>query len=250
MSGVPDSWSLAGQVAVVTGAARGIGRETLRLLVERGARVVATDIREDVDALASEQVALLRADASDEEAVRATMALALERFGRLDILVGNAGRTLNKPLVETSVSEWDSILATNARGAFLHLREAGRIMATQGSGAIVAVASVVSAVGMRDTAAYSASKGAIAQLVKTAALDLGTRGVRVNAVAPGVVATKILGGIVPDSRETLASYGKVHALGRVAEPAEIAEVIAFLASPAASFVTGALVMADGGYTAM
>lgn len=250
MAGLPESWNLAGQVAVVTGAARGIGRETVRLLVARGAQVVATDIREEIDALASEQVATLQADAGNEEAVRATFALALERFGRLDILVSNAGRTLNKPLVETSVADWDSLLATNARGAFLHLRESGRIMAAQGSGAIVAVASIVSTVGMRDTAAYSASKGAIAQLVKTAALELGASSVRVNAVAPGVVATEILEGIVPDSRDTLASYGHVHALGRVAQPEEIAEAIAFLASPAASFVTGALVMADGGYTAM
>ncbi len=250
MTGVPESWSLAGQVAVVTGAARGIGREAVRLLVARGAQVVATDIRDDVDALASEQVATLQADAGDEEAVRATFTLALERFGRVDILVSNAGRTLNKLLAETSAADWDAILATNARGAFLHLREAGRIMAAQGSGAIVAVASVVSAVGMRETAAYSASKGAIAQLVKTAALELGPSGVRVNAVAPGVVATEILEGIVPDSRATLSSYGDVHALCRVAEPAEIAEVIVFLSSPAASFMTGALVMADGGYTAM
>ena len=250
MTTLPQSWDLTGQVAVVTGAARGIGRETVRLLVARGARVVATDIRDDIDALASEGVATLRADVSEEETARATMALALERFGRLDILVSNAGRTLNKPLGETSVTDWDDVLRVNARGTFVHLREATRIMAAQGSGAIVAVASIVSAVGMRDTAAYSASKGAIAQLVKTAAIEFGDSGVRVNAVAPGVVATDILDGIVANSRETLSSYGHVHALGRVAQPTEIAEVIAFLASPAASFVTGALVMADGGYTAM
>ncbi len=159
--------------------------QTDALVLDRGAQVVATDIREDVDALAGGKVATLQADARDEYAARVTLALALERFGRIDVLVSNAGRTLNRQLVETSAADWDAILATNARGAFLHLREAGRIMAAQGSGVIVAVASVVSAVGMRETAPYSASKGAIAQLVKTAALDLGTSGVRVNAVAPG-----------------------------------------------------------------
>jgi hypothetical protein len=106
MTGVPERWSLAGQVAVVTGAARGRCRETVRLLVARGAQVVATDIRNDIDALASEQVATLQADAGDEKAVRATFTLALERFGRVDILVSNAGRTLNKLLAETSAADW------------------------------------------------------------------------------------------------------------------------------------------------
>ena len=157
---------------------------------------------------------------------------------------------MNRPLVEMSVADWDGIMAVNARGNFLHSRDALRVMVERGGGAIVTVASIVSVVGMKDTAAYAASKGAIAQLTKVIAVEYGDRGVRANAVAPGVVETDILQGIVADSRATLASYGGAHPIGRVAQAAEIAEVIAFLASPASSFITGALVMADGGYTAL
>jgi len=119
-----------------------------------------------------------------------------------------------------------------------------------GGGAIVNVASIVSAVGMKDTAVYAASKGAITQLTKVVAVEYGDRGIRANAVAPGVVETDILEGIVENSKATIASYGGAHPIGRVAQPIDIAEVIAFLASPASSFITGALVMADGGYTAL
>ncbi len=247
----PDSWKLDGKVAIVTGAARGIGRATAELLHARGARVVASDLSDAVHALAGDGYATLTGDVADEDVARRTVALAVERFGRLDILVNNAGRTLNKPLLETSVAEWDAVLATNARGAFVHSREAVRAMLANGGGAIVSVASVASKVAMKDLAAYAASKGAIAQLVKVIAAEYGTQGIRANAVAPGVVETDILQSTgVEDSRAVLASYGHVHPLGRVGQPAEIAEVIAFLASPASSFMTGALVMADGGYTAL
>lgn len=250
MTTVPESWSLAGKVAVVTGAARGIGRETAGILRARGARVVAADLGEAVHELAADDIATITGDVSEEQTAQRTMALALERFGGLDILVNNAGRTMNRPLVEMSAADWDGIMAVNARGNFLHSRDALRVMVERGGGAIVTVASVVSVVGMKDTAAYAASKGAIAQLTKVIAVEYGDRGVRANAVAPGVVETDILQGIVADSRATLASYGGAHPIGRVAQAAEIAEVIAFLASPASSFITGALVMADGGYTAL
>ena len=247
----PESWSLDGKVAVVTGAARGIGRTTADLLRARGARIVASDLSEAVNDLAASDVAVLTGDVAKEETAWRTMEMAQQRFGRLDILVNNAGRTLNKPLLETSVEDWDSVLNTNARGNFVHSREAVRVMAANGGGVIVSVVSVVASIAMRELAAYAASKGAITQLTKVIAVEYGDRGVRANAVAPGVVETDILQSTgVQDSRATLAGYAAAHPIGRVAQPGEIAEVIAFLASPASSFITGALVMADGGYTAI
>ena len=124
-------------------------------------------------------------------------------------------------------------------------------MLANGGGAIVSVASIASTVAMTDLAAYAASKGAVAQLAKVIAVEYGTRGIRSNVVAPGVVETDILQSTgVENSRAVLASYGDAHPVGRVGQPQEIAEVIAFLASPASSFITGAMVMADGGYTAL
>jgi NAD(P)-dependent dehydrogenase (short-subunit alcohol dehydrogenase family) len=239
-----------GRIALVTGAARGIGRATALLLRARGARVVATDISETVHALAGEGMVTLTGDIAKEETARRSVELALTTFGRLDVLVNNAGRTMNRPLIDTSVEDWDGIMSINARGTFLHSREAVRAMLAGEGGTIVNVASIVAAVAMKDTAVYAASKGAIAQLTKVIAVEYGTRGIRANAVAPGVIETDILDGIVPDSRAVLASYGSAHPLGRVGQPRDIAEIIAFLASPASAFMTGALVMADGGYTAL
>ena len=247
---LPSSWSLEGKVAIVTGAARGIGRATALLLAERGATVVATDLSEAVHELADEGFATLAGDVAVEGTARRAVALAIQRFGGLDILVNNAGRTLNKPLLDTSTADWDAVMAVNARGNFLHAREAVRVMLGRGGGAIVNVASMVATIAMKDMAAYASSKGAIAQLTKVIAVEHGRDGVRANAVAAGVVETDILEGIVEDSRATLASYGDAHPIGRVAQPREIAEVIAFLVAPASSFVTGTLVMADGGYTAL
>lgn len=247
---MPTSWSLEGKIAVVTGAARGIGRATALLLAERGASIVATDLNEAVHDLDGDGIATLTGDVSVEDTAKRTVALAIERFGGLDILINNAGRTLNKPLLDTSIDDWNAIMAVNARGDFLHAREAVRAMLNRGGGTIVNVASVVATVAMKDMAAYASSKGAIAQLTKVIAVEHGRDGIRANAVGVGVVETDILEGIVDDSRATLASYGDAHPIGRVAQPNEIAEVIAFLVAPASSFITGTLVMADGGYTAL
>lgn len=213
--------------------------------------MVAEDISLAVNELAQtgKVIAMVGSCAEETPAIRIVQ-LALESFGRLDVLVNNAGRTLNKPLLETSLADWDTILAINARGYFLHSRKAVRAMHATGGDTIVNVASIVSAVGMKETAVYAASRGAIAQLTKVIALEYGEQGIHANAIGVGVVETDILAGIVEDSRATLASYGHMHALGRVGQLEEIAQTVVWLASPRSSFVTGALVMADDGYTAM
>jgi NAD(P)-dependent dehydrogenase (short-subunit alcohol dehydrogenase family) len=244
----PGSWNLTGKVAVVTGAARGIGRATAVLLRERGAQIVATDRSEAVRELDGPNVATLVGDVASEPVARQTMALALERFGHLDILVNNAGRTLNKPIIETSVEDFDSILAVNVRGNFLHAREALKVMADAGS--IISVASISSVVAFATQAAYASSKGALSQLMRVIAIEGGKRGIRSNAVAPGVIETDIMEGVVEgDGRAMLRSFGEQHPLGRIGQPQEVAEAIGFLASLAASFITGALLMVDGGWTA-
>jgi NAD(P)-dependent dehydrogenase (short-subunit alcohol dehydrogenase family) len=249
---VPSTWDLTGRVAVVTGAARGIGHATAMLLRERGARLVVTDRSEAVEQLAaddSDHVAALVGDVADEDLARATMRLATERFGRLDILVNNAGRTLNKPVTETTIEDFEGIMRVNARGNFVQAREAFRVMQAGSGGAIVSVASVSSVVAFETQTAYAASKGALAQITRVLAIEGGPKGIRSNAVLPGVIDTDIMEGVVDNGREMLASFGDAHPIGRIGHPREVAEAVAFLCCDAASFITGALIAVDGGWTA-
>lgn len=152
--------------------------------------------------------------------------------------------------MDTTVDDWDRILTTNARGAFVQSREAMKAMQSARRGSIVTVASYATTVALPEGAAYTASKGAISQLMKVVAVEGAPFGIRANAVAPGVIDTGFLNDIRPDGQEYLRTFGYTHPLGRIAQPSEIAEAILFLASDRASFITGALLPVDGGYTAL
>ena len=237
---------VAGKVALVTGAASGIGRAVAELLHSRGARVVAEDINPEVGALARDGLVPLVADITRDGAAEQAVALAVERFGRLDILVNNAGRILYKPVAETTREEWEWQMQTNVTGAFLHSREAMKAMMPNRSGAIVNIASYASYFAFPGIAAYTASKGALAQLTRTQALEAIGHGIRVNAIGVGDVVTNLLNHFMEDGRGFLAEHGRNAPIGRAAAPEEIAEIVAFLASDRASFIVGAVMMADGG----
>lgn len=247
----PVSDELAGAVAIVTGAAGGVGRATVQLLTARGARVIAEDPNPAVGDLEGENVAALCGDVAEPDTAGRAVALAHERFGALDIVVYNAGRFLLKPTVETTDCDWDELLRVNVRGAFLHCREALPALSEHGDGRIVNIASISGTIGLPGQTAYCTTKGAIVQLTRQLAIEHAPR-VRVNAVAPGAIDTgftdEALAG-VPDREDRLASIAAAHPLGRLAQAEEIAEVIAFLASPRSSIITGAILMADGGFTA-
>lgn len=235
-----------GKVAIVTGAGSGIGLATARLLQERGASVVAVDRNEEVIALEGPGIAPLVADVAREDSAARAVALAIERFGRLDILVNNAAILLNKAVVDMSLEEWNGVLAANTTGAFLFSREALRKMIPAASGAIVNVGSYACYQAFPTLAAYASSKGALAQLTRASALEAIEHGIRINAVGAGDVVTNLANDVKEDGRKFLAEHGKGAPIGRAAEPREIAEIIAFLASDKASFIVGAVVMADGG----
>jgi NAD(P)-dependent dehydrogenase (short-subunit alcohol dehydrogenase family) len=243
---------LSETVAVVTGAAGGVGRATVALLAERGASVVAEDIDPAITELASDRVATLAGDVREEATATAAVRLALERFGTVTALVNNAAVILSKDILATSAAEWVDVMGVNVTGVFHHCRAVLPHLVTRGSGSIVNVTSISGVVGLPQQAAYCASKGAVVQLTRQLAVEFADRGIRVNTVAPGAIDTPFLARHLAAQADPAAAERAVnaaHPLGRYAAPAEIAETIVFLLSDAASFVTGAVLAADGGYTA-
>ncbi|GHE79916.1 short-chain dehydrogenase [Amycolatopsis deserti] len=229
-----------GRVAVVTGAASGLGEAVARKLHEGGATVVAADRRE----ITAPGLVPVVCDVSDESDVRGLFEVCRERFGRVDLLFNNAGISgaPGRRLHEYEPAEWDRVQAVNLRGAFLVLRAALPLMLA-GGGAVVNTASVGAVRARPGFAAYTASKAAVAMLTRQAALEYAGDGIRVNAVAPGLIDTPLAGDLTPEMRAETAARTP---LGRLGTPGEVASLVTFLLSAAASYITGQTYLIDGG----
>jgi NAD(P)-dependent dehydrogenase (short-subunit alcohol dehydrogenase family) len=248
------------RVAAVTGGGSGIGKEVARRLVAEGARVVVNG-RDGgkLEAAAREidpsgaRVATLAGDVADPKTGSAIVELAERRFGGLDLLVNNAGVFRPKPFLELGEDEYDWFLDTILKGKFFTAQAAAKAMIRRGGGAIVHTGSLwaIQAVGATPSAAYSAANAGVHALVRNLALELAPQRIRINAVAPAVVETPVYGTFLSEDevKATLPAFHAFHPLGRNGQPADVAEAILFLASDAASWITGTVLPVDGGVTA-
>ena len=247
-------FDFAAKVAVVTGAANGIGAACVRLFAASGARVALWDVDEAAaQALAAEVGAgalALRCDVSRLADVAAATTATIAAFGRIDILINNAGIFRAADFLDISEADWDAVIGVNLTGAFRVGQSVAREMARTGGGAIVNMSSVNGVMAIPTIASYNASKGGINQLTRAMALALADRGIRVNAVAPGTIATELAQKAVLGSAEAKERIMGRTPLRRLGEPGEIAAVCAFLASDAASYMTGEIVAVDGGRLAL
>jgi len=242
--------NLKGQVAIVTGAGRGIGRAIALQLAGQGAQVACWDVdrdqAEETAARVSDQgpkglAAVV--DVTDPQAVMAAADAVLEAFSRIDILVNNAGITRDNLLIRMSPEQWDQVLAVNLKGAFHCIQAVARSMMKQRSGRIINVASVVGIIGNPGQANYCASKAGLIGLTKSAARELAPRCITVNAVAPGYIATEMTRELGEKIKE---AFLQATPLGRPGQPEDVARVISFLVSEGAGYITGQVINVDGG----
>ena len=239
-----------GRVALVTGAASGIGKATAKRIAAEGGSVVIADVQDEAGAAVVEEIeqtggtaTYVHLDVTDEQGWTSAVASTVDRFGGLDILVNNAGIGDTEPLEVTTVETWNKVVAVTQTSVFLGMKATAEALKQSGRGSVVNISSMYGIVGSGVSPAYHAAKGAVRLLTKTTALGWATEGVRVNSVHPGYIETPILG---ETDRDMLAGATPMRRLG---QPEEIAAMITFLASDDASFATGAEFVVDGGYTA-
>ncbi len=244
---------LAGRVAVVTGAASGIGRAVAELFAAEGAHVAAVDAdRDGLRAVAGPAVRAFPGDVADEAAVAEAAAAIGREWGAVDVLVTCAGLSLGGATADTPVEAWERVFAVNVRGTFLWIRAVLPGMVARRRGAIVTVASQLAVAGGRGNAAYVASKGAVIALTRNVALEHATDGIRANVLVPGAIETPMLArnfARQPDPAAAREARRARHPMGRFGTPAEVAHAALFLASDEASFTTGSLLPVDGGWLA-
>jgi NAD(P)-dependent dehydrogenase (short-subunit alcohol dehydrogenase family) len=249
---------LEGKSCVVTGAALGIGGATARRFAAEGARLTLTDIQAGpLAAIADElraggtEVETVIGDVSLEADASRMIGAAVDRFGRLDVLVANAGIIPLGDILESSVEDFDRVMSIDGRGMWLTCRFAIEALAKSGGGAIVCLSSISGMAGQARQSTYGPAKFVATGIVKHLAVEWASRGIRVNGVAPGTIRTERVLGLFdePGGAEYVEAIEKQHPMGRLGEPAEVAAAITFLASDDASFITGAILAVDGGYLA-
>jgi len=257
-----------GKVAIVTGAARGLGKAQAVLLAKEGAKVVATDINETLGKRLPEEVKrdggeaiFIKHDVTNEQGWREVIEKTLSEYGKLDILVNNAGVLLHHTIEDLSLEDWRSVLNVNLEGVFLGTKYAIGAMKKSGGGSIVNISSIAGLVGMPDTSSYVASKGAVRLFTKSAALECSKLkldyNIRVNSIHPGFIYTEMVDGVIKTDvkkfgltmEEAKKLYEDMTMMGHFGEPEDIAYGVLYLASDESKYVTGAELVIDGGYTA-